>query len=288
MSMTEIIPAFYVIAVLCALSFILNGTFLIVICKNWTLVKRRRITYHLTNLAMSDCLLGGSGFCVNITAVVARNATTLKSVLTSISVIGFLTSLLAVCLMAIERALCIKKPLTWNEIFTLKRIITIMVGNWVLALTLAILLYFYTLQIKITIFILCHIPIFVTSLVYISIYLKISKSNEVDDEAQHSFSTGERLNKLMKRKFGNLVLILSLVLVITMMPSLLCSAVQFTCELSVNCKFIETANTIATYTYLLATIHFVVNPILYAWRIRLYQQAFWKMLGRGRRADNEN
>ena len=28
-------------------------------------------------------------------------------------------------------------------------------------------------------------------------------------------------------------------------------------------------------------LNFIVNPILYAWRINLYRQAFWKMLGRG-------
>ena len=64
MLVTEEIPAFGVLIVLFAFSFILNGTFIIVICKNWTLVKRRRVTYHVTSIAISDSLVGASGFCI--------------------------------------------------------------------------------------------------------------------------------------------------------------------------------------------------------------------------------
>ena len=154
-----------------------------------------------------------------------------------------------------------------------------MVGNWVLALLLAILMHFYTVEMKITFLILCYIPVFATSLVYINMYMRISKSGEADNETQQSFSIGERLNKLMQQKVGNVVLILTLVLVITMTPIVMFGAVKATCEL-LDCKFLETINTLVMYSYLLSTMNFVVNPILYAWRIRLYRQAFWKMLGR--------
>ena len=279
MSTTKNIPVYAVLVVLSSLSFILNGTFLIVISINWTLVRRRRITYHVTNLAFSDFQVGACTFCGYVAAVVAGQKTTLTLVFGKAAWVAVLTSLLAVCLMAIERSLCIKKPLTWNEILALKRILRIMVGNWVLALLLAILMHFYTVEMKITFLILCYIPVFATSLVYINMYMRISKSGEADNETQQSFSIGERLNKLMQQKVGNVVLILTLVLVITMTPIVMFGAVKATCEL-LDCKFLETINTLVMYSYLLSTMNFVVNPILYAWRIRLYRQAFWKMLGR--------
>ena len=283
MSTTEDIPLF-VLTVLCAVSFILNGTFLIVICKNWTLVKRRRITYHVTSLVISDFLVGASGFCRYIVILATGKRTRLSLVFLIIKYMVVLTSLLAVCLMTIERSLCIKKPITWNKILSLKRILRIMVGNWVLVLPLGILMHFYTSQMIIIFVVLFYIPIFVTAFVYINMYVKMSKSNDVDDETQQSSSIGERQKKLMQQKVANLVLILTLVLVITITPTLLAIVIRESCIL-LNCKFKGTMKTIITCSKILAMLNFIVNPILYAWRINLYRQAFWKMLGRGR---NEN
>ena len=143
----------------------------------------------------------------------------------------------------------------------------------------------YMRKMDIIFFIVCYIPIFVTAMVYINVYIKISKSNEaVGDETQQIYSIGERRNKVMQRKVGNLVLILTVVLVVTMAPILIFGPVKTACEL-LNCKFLETINTLVKYSYILSIMNFVVNSILYAWRIRLYRQAFWKLLGR---AGNEN
>ena len=273
--MTEDIP-YFVLTVLCAVSFILNGTFLIVICKNWTLLKRRRITYHVTSLAISDFLVGANVFCRYIAIIATWKITRLSSVFLIIQYMAVLTSLLAVCLMAIERSLCIKKPLTWNKILSMKRILRIMVGNWVLALPLAILFHFYTLKMTIILSVLFSIPIFVTAFLYV----KISKSNDVHDETQQRSCIAERKKKLMQQNIANLVFILTLVLVITIAPTLLANVIYESCKL-LNCKFIGTMKTLATYSLILLTLNFIVNPILYGWRISLYRQAFWKMLGRG-------
>ena len=276
MSTTEGIP-YFVLTVLCAVSFILNGTFLIVICKTWTLLQRRRITYHVTSLAISDVLVGASEFCRFIVILSTGKITSRLSLeFRIIQGMAILTSLLAVCLMAIERSLCIKKPLTWNKILSLKRILRIMVGNWVLALPMAILLRFYTLKVTIMFFVLFCIPIFVTAYLYV----EISKSNDVHDETQQSSSIGERKKKLIQQKVANLVFILTLVLVITIAPTLLTNVIYESCKL-LNCKFIETMKILATYSLILLTLNFIVNPILYGWRISLYRQAFWKMFGRG-------
>ena len=283
MSTTGDIP-YFVLTVLCAVSFILNGTFLIVICKNWTLLKRRRITYHVTSLAISDFLVGANVFCRYIAIIATWKITRLSSVFLIIQYMAVLTSLLAVCLMAIERSLCIKKPLTWNKIIPLKRILRIMAGNWVFSLALVILGHFYTSEVSIILTVLFCIPIFVTAFVYINLYVKISKSSDVHDGTQQSSSIGERQNKLTQQKVANLVLILTLVLVITIAPTLLAMVSRESCIL-LNCKFIGTMTTIVTYSRILAILNFIVNPILYAWRINLYRQAFWKMLGSGR---NEN
>ena len=116
---------------LCAVSFFLNGTFVIVIFKSWKLVKERRITYHVTNLAISDCIVGASAFCSVISVTATGRMTTLGLAFYQILGMATLTSLLGVSLMAVERAVCVKKPHTWTQILPLKRILQIMTGNWV-------------------------------------------------------------------------------------------------------------------------------------------------------------
>ena len=161
---------------LSALSFILNGTFLIVICKSWKFVKKRRITYHVTNLAISDSIVGASTFCHYISKEVYGGETPVSSAFITIVWTATLTSLLAVCLMAVERAVCITKPLTWKQIVPLKTILKVMAGNWVLTLALAILLHFYTLKMMFVLLVLFVISIFVTAVVHTSVYVKIYKA----------------------------------------------------------------------------------------------------------------
>ena len=266
---------------LCALSFFLNGTFLIVICKSWKLVKERRITYHVTNLAISDCIVGASAFCYVISGIATGRMTTLSLAFNKIAWMAILTSFLAICLMAIERALCIKRPHTWTQILPLKIILQIMAANWVLALSLAILMHYYMVVMSFIFLVLLFIPIIVTSLAYVNMYIKIRRSSKVRDETeQNSAATiEERRNNMMERKVGIFVLILVLILIISVTPLYIIIFVEVSCEV-LNCKFIETVQKVEYYFRLLAIMNHVVNPIFYAWRISLYRLAFWKMFGR--------
>ena len=271
---------------LCALSFFLNGTFLIVICKSWKLAKERRITYHVTYLAISDCIVGASAFCLVITELVTGRTTTLSLAFTKIAWMGTLMSLLSVCLMAVERAVCIEKPHTWTQILPLKRILQIMAGNWVLALTLAIIKHYYNVVMSFIFLVLFFIPIIVTSLVYINMYIKIRRSTKVHGETEQNSAVAieERRNNMMQRKVGTFVLILVLILIISVSPLYITLFVEVSCEV-LNCKFIETVDKVEYYFRLLAIMNHVVNPIIYAWKISLYRQAFWKIFGR---AGSEN
>ena len=271
---------------LCAVSFFLNGTFVIVIFKSWKLVKERRITYHVTNLAISDCIVGASAFCSVISVTATGRMTTLGLAFYQILGMATLTSLLGVSLMAVERAVCVKKPHTWTQILPLKRILQIMAGNWILALSLAILRHYYTVVMSFIFLVLFFIPITVTSFVYVSMSIKIRRStNVIGETEQNSAATiQERRNNIMQRKVGSFVLILVLILIISVSPLYIALLVKMSCEV-LNCKFIETVEKVEYYFRLLAIMNHVVNPIFYAWKISLYRQAFWKMF---RRAGSEN
>ena len=286
--MSEFVGIIGALLTLCALSLFLNGTFLIVICKSWKLVKERRITYHVTNLAISDCIVGASAFCSVISVTATGRMTTLGLAFYQILGMATLTSLLGVSLMAVERAVCVKKPHTWTQILPLKRILQIMAGNWVLAVTLAIIKHYYNVVMLFIFLVLFFIPIIVTSLVYVNMYIKIRSASKVRDETEHNSAAKikERRNSMIQRKIGTFVLILVLILIISVSPLYITVFIEVSCELfKLNYKLIETVEKVEYYFNLLAMMNHVVNPIFYAWSISLYRKAFWKMFGR---AGSEN
>ena len=62
-----------------AISFILNGLFLFVLARNKDLVKRKRITYHVANIAVADTLYALGTFCFFI--VLSGNEVTYETML---------------------------------------------------------------------------------------------------------------------------------------------------------------------------------------------------------------
>ena len=143
-----------------------------------------------------------------------------------------------------------------------------------LALTLAILMHYYKVVMLFIFLVLFFIPIIVTSLVYINMYIKIRSASKVRDETEQysTEQTEQRRNNMMQRKIGTFVLILVLILIISVLFKL-------------NCNLTETVGKVHYYFNLLAMMNHVVNPIFYAWSISLYRKAFWKMFGR---AGSEN
>ena len=152
-----------------------------------------------------------------------------------------------------------------------------------LALTLAILMHYYKVVMLFIFLVLFFIPIIVTSLVYINMYIKIRSASKVRDETEQysTEQTEQRRNNMMQRKIGTFVLILVLILIISVSPLYITVFIEVSCELfKLNYKLIETVEKVEYYFNLLAMMNHVVNPIFYAWSTSLYRQAFWKMFGR--------
>ena len=171
---------------------------------------------------------------------------------------------------------------------SMKRILQIMTGNWVLALTLAILMHYYKVVMSFIFLVLFFIPIIVTSLEYVNMYIEIRSASKVLDETEENSTalTEQGRNNIIERKIGTFVLILVLILIISVSPLYITVFIEVSCELfKLNCNLTETVGKVHYYFNLLAMMNHVVNPIFYAWSISLYRKAFWKMFGR---AGSEN
>ena len=118
------------------LSFVLNATFFVVLARNRDLVKRKRITHHVANLAMADTMFGLRRFCAENDIFNFRVFGVVND-----AVMG--ASLSAILLMNKERAVVITKPYTWKDILTIKRILLAILSIWITELSLAVIQYYY-------------------------------------------------------------------------------------------------------------------------------------------------
>ena len=106
------------------ISFILNGLFLFVLAWNKDLVKRKRITYHLANIAVADTLYGLGSFCFFI--VRNGNEVTYEKLLPFImmSNVGYF-------LMTIERSIVISAAVNIYMFKKLRKKMDLLKVSWV-------------------------------------------------------------------------------------------------------------------------------------------------------------
>ena len=260
-----------------AISFTLNGIFLFVLARNKDLVKRKRITYHVANIAVADTLYGLGRFCFYIVSLHQNEARyeTWRSFQVMFHV-GFNASQAAVLLMTIERSVVITKPLTWNEILPRKRMFPLMLCSWIAVVTLvAVTIYFlwteYTWGERFTVLIvICTLhTLFLLSTAAVNIYM-FKKLRQLPQAANHQKSTH------LKHKASILVLLLAVIMIVTCLPSSLLMAITSICDVyKLHCN-LHVNSTIKVALSLLQDLNFLVNPLVYIWNDRIYRNAFYR------------
>ena len=212
------------------ISFILNGLFLFGLARNKDLVKRKRITYHVANIAVADTLYDLGTFCFFI--VSNGNEVTYEKLLPYImmSNVGFLASQVAVLLMTIERSIVISKPLTWNEILPRKRMLLFMLCSWIAVVTL-VAVYHYLLwktypwsqELRLVGFTFHLVFLLSSAAVNIYMFKKLRKKDGLADSQQSTrqlpHAATQKKSTHLKHKASILVLLLAVIMIVTCLPN---------------------------------------------------------------------
>ena len=248
------------------LAFILNSTFLFVLARNKDLVKCKRITYHVANLALADTLVGLSLF-MSLTIRWFQ----------LITHAAMFVSFMAVLFIAIERIVVIKWPYTWKEILTLKRVFVVIFITWITAVILVIIgfrhikniLWSHTLQM--IILLICGIAILIANSVIACLLQHKTRTLAAIAGAQQTTNSS-------KKKALKLVIMINIIFMVTCLPYIVVYLILYICLLpSSNCNFnnVELLFVYAwPFTYMLTNINFFINPIIYIWRDNTYRKAF--------------
>ncbi len=184
-------------------------------------------------------------------------------------------SFFGVVAVSVDRFLAIHLHLRYQEFVTHKRVVAVVISIWVLSVFVSLLTLWVQFDVKaLMIFILGFVFVFVTTLVYIRIYLAVRRhKNQIQAlQVQQVAQTGEIANfaSLVKSTVG--VFYVYLVFVFCFLPHLICLfAIEINGPSIVLKRFYLFSNTLG---YLNSSL----NPVIYCWKMRHIRHAIMDIL----------
>ena len=124
--------------------------------------------------------------------------------------------------------------------------------------------------------------VFLLSSAAVNIYM-FKKLRKKDGLADNDLSTrvipqanAQQTSMYLKRKASKLVLLLAVIMIVTCLPTSLWNLIWYICysyKLRCNLQF---NSTIYNVIFLLEILNFIVNPLVYIWKDRIYRNAFYR------------
>lgn len=261
------------------LAIILNGFLVLVMTKERKVFFRTRVSYFVINLAVADCLTG-----VSLTYLELRELLKLKThpaLIPMVLLFNWTTvqcSFFTLLLMSVDRLIMVLYPLSWSKILTVRRTLISVAAVWLVSIAGGVMLHFYkaATQLVILSFVeLCTLVFICNSLLIYPVLRKREQGRYTSDDPSQSSPT-------IRDKMSTVVVMLMVVLIVTQLPFVTCFQIILAHRLFAKNVFqkLDVLSLFQAYSYAqaFACLNFVVNPIVYAWRIRTYRKAFIRTL----------
>ncbi|CAB3991546.1 adenosine receptor A1-like [Paramuricea clavata] len=273
------------------LAIVLNGVLLASMYKERKKIFVTRISFLVANLAFADCLNGLFLIILRqpITEIEYKNNTRLLVELPLVWT-AFCASLLTVILMAAERLLIVTLPMEWSTLLTIPRSLLCILAVWLLSIGCGVAIHYKRYYAQ---FVTCLI-VEISSLFLIATHIYIVRMlqrreiqrmvvNKNPSQDSPCLPTPPNKNNA-HRKVTVVVTILLSVMIITCVPYFACIqmfVINNTFDKTVADKVnLEVYHIVLTYAFALLYVNFFMNPIIYAWRLRMYRKAFYSLVGR--------
>lgn len=269
------------------LSVLLNGFLLLVLAKQRKSFLHMRVTYYIINLGIADFLTGVVTSILVISRVFQIQLTRLsEDTLVLFNWVTMQCSFYTLVLMSVDRLVIVLYSLSWTQILTVRRAIISVVVLWVVSAAGGVLMHFYEIQMQLAIlcFVELSIFVFICNSVFIYPVLKRrEKARFVTTVSSSQTVYSERvLYPLSYDNMSRVVLILIIILTVTQLPFAICLQMWLIHQLSggIILNIVRTKLFATGYAYAqsFACLNFAINPVVYAWRIKKYREAFADMV----------
>lgn len=190
-------------------------------------------------------------------------------------------SLMSLMFLSLERTLAFYYPLESKSIVTVKRTVIVIIFIWVFAITCGVFVNLYELksQFALTIIYELCVIIFLLSQGYVLLKMQQRKRGNLFCDHDVSMDTRRHIHKQQINNHVTIVvLILIIVVVVTLLPYMVALQVFFLSELRITSPLGDRRDAVFKfifYFYPIELLNFIVNPIIYAYRLKRYREAFF-------------
>ena len=265
-----------VILVIGGLSLLINGILLVILYLDPLKKFRTTTSYLIISLTISDFLTGGLAWAY------AYNCVDTFCVLHIIFSATILSSLFMIFFMACERFVAVTYPLQAKSLITRPRIRLFIAANWLASTVLGGLVgglpdpeHKY---LEFSLFIIIVILVLVLVVIYFMIIWRTKHRPTISSEAM--CTRGLRIIQREQRLTRALFLLIA-VLMVTIVP-------YFTARTVDTGYFIFSDPIDGLYYFPVVLLNFVLNPIIYAWRLQDYRQSLYFYFRKSRHPDIGN
>ena len=174
-------------------------------------------------------------------------------------------SFLGVVAVSVDRFLAIHLHLRYQELVTQKRVVAVVISNWVLSAFLSLLMLWVPFDVKsLIIYILGFVFVLVTTIVYIRIYLAVRyHKNQIHAlQVQQVAQTGEMANFASLIKFAVGIFYVYIVFLVCYLPHFIILAATKINGPSIALKKIN------LFAVTLVFLNSSLNPVIYCWKMR--------------------
>ncbi|XP_028416751.1 uncharacterized protein LOC114540962 [Dendronephthya gigantea] len=248
-----------------------------------------RLSYLIGNLAFADCLNGVFLIVLQQPILDIRYVTkTLKAITLPMVWTAYCASYAILFLMAAERIVILLLPLVSSMLLTIHRTVFGIFVAWLISIGGGVAVYYkqYYAKFYICLFIeICTLG-FVVSHVFILWALHKREKRRVNEYSSQVTPPPQVpcSESLAQRKATMVVTSLLVVLILSCLPSFICiqlfvinNSYDNTLASKIN---VELYSKFRAYSSAFNYVYFFSNPIIYAWRLRMYRKAFYILLER--------
>ena len=258
---TSITPVYILITVIGILTLVLNGLLLIAMVQYRSTIFTSKGAYLIANLAIADLLTGLNSSLWGL-QIAFRLPQALKKAMLSILLTSLEASFLTILVMSLERYIAIVFPLKAQIWLSKRRTIKSCVAVWFIAALCGVCMALSRLIVRFCFTILFEITVLVTIFFYYKIVIKL-RQRDLDMQ-----STGARGSNLT-----TVVVFLVVIMIVTVLPYMLTLQIYLVRSMFMVANYDPKLQLFLYYSIPIQLMNFVLNPIVYAWRLPKYRLA---------------
>ena len=189
-------------------------------------------------------------------------------------------SLMSLMFLSVERIVAFQYPFASKSIVTVKRTIIAIIFIWIFAITCGVFIYHYTIVTQLVMSVIFEVCVVIFLICQGYIILTMQKRKKAHLFCDRDVSIVTRKHIQRQRHSNNVttvVLILIAVVVITLLPYMVAIQIYFLSELKLRPPLDKDTKKVVldfiAYFYPIELLNFIVNPIIYAYRLKRYRKA---------------